>query len=94
MADVQLGKLRDGGDRHDIVKREAVAGVRLVRLLDDPKDTGNGRKELMIIYSEDLAPTGKRLSELVSDDKPTPAFAPLQEGLVERAAKAVTVSFR
>jgi hypothetical protein len=93
---------RAGGDRESVMRLLKRAGytlpremvnARLVRLLDDPKDTGYGRKELMIIYSEDLAPTGKRLSELLRDDKPTPAFAPLGQALVERAAKAVAVTF-
>lgn len=93
---------RAGGDREAVVRLIKRAGyslppemmsVRLVRLLDDPKDTGYGRKELMIIYSEDLAPTGMRLSELVSDGKPTAAFAPLGEALVRRAEKEIAVTY-
>ena len=34
MADVELGQLRDGGDRADIVEGEAVAGVGLDAVLD------------------------------------------------------------
>src|SRR5687767_15449101 len=33
MADVELAKLGDGGDRHDIVEGQAVAGVRLDAVL-------------------------------------------------------------
>ena len=33
MADVELGELRDGGDRDDIVEGQAVAGVRLDAVL-------------------------------------------------------------
>jgi hypothetical protein len=33
MPDVQLGELRDGGDRGDIVERQAVAGMRLDAVL-------------------------------------------------------------
>ena len=33
MADVELGELRDGGDGHDIVEGQAVAGVRLDAVL-------------------------------------------------------------
>ena len=34
MADVELGELRDRGDRHDIVEGQAVAGMRLDAVLD------------------------------------------------------------
>src|SRR4051812_8365279 len=33
MADVELGNLRDGGDRHDIVERQSMAGVRFDAVL-------------------------------------------------------------
>ena len=65
--------------------------VRLVQLLDDPAGTGKGRKELMIIYSEDLAPTGKALAELATDGKPNASWAPIEQALIERATKAVRV---
>ena len=33
MADVELGQLGDGGDRHDIVEGQAMAGMRLDAVL-------------------------------------------------------------
>jgi hypothetical protein len=68
-----------------------VMSVRMVQLLDDPKGTGRGRNELMLIYSEDLAPSGKRLSEVTTDGKPNAAWTPLEQGLIERATKAFSV---
>ena len=65
--------------------------LRMVQLLDDPKGTGHGRDELMLIYSEDLAPTGKTLAELTTDGKPNASWAPLEKGLIERATKAFSV---
>lgn len=55
--------------------------VRLVHLLD-----GN-RKELMVIYSEDLAPTGFTSDDLQDGDKPAAAWAPVEKALIERASK-------
>jgi hypothetical protein len=68
-----------------------VMSLRMVQLLDDPKGTGHGRDELMLIYSEDLAPTGKTLAELTTDGKPNASWAPLEKGLIERATKAFSV---
>lgn len=69
-----------------------VMSLRMVQLLDDPKGTGHGRDELMLIYSEDLAPTGKTLAELTTDGKPNASWAPLEKGLIERATKAFSVA--
>jgi hypothetical protein len=68
-----------------------VMNLRMVQLLDDPKGTGHGRNELMLIYSEDLAPSGKTLSELTTDGKPNAQWTPIEKGLVERATKAFSI---
>jgi hypothetical protein len=73
-------------------KRPAeMMNVRLVQLLDDPQGTGHGRDELMLIYGEDLAPTGKTLAELTTDGKPNAAWQPLEQPLIDRAVKAFKV---
>ena len=66
----------------------------MVQLLDDPQGTGQGRRELMIIYSEDLAPTGKTLADLTTDGKPDERWTAMGEALVERAMESVTVERR
>ena len=85
---------RPGSDRESVMRILARQGyalppemqnVRLVQMLDDPAGTGRGRRELMLIYSEDLAPTGKTVAELVADGKITDAFKPLEKPLVDRA---------
>jgi hypothetical protein len=68
-----------------------IMDVRMVQLLDDPKGTGHGRDELMFIYAEDLAPTGKTLAELTTDGKPNAQWTPIEKGLVERATKAFSI---
>ena len=94
------GPMRAGSDREAvfrILKRagigipDGVMNVRLVQILDDPQGTGKGRRELMIIYSEDLMPTGKTLAELTTDGKPNAAWAPLEQELVKRATESVRV---
>jgi hypothetical protein len=66
--------------------------VRMVQILDDPKGTGKGRRELMLIYSENLALTGKTLVELTTGGKPDADWTPLEQPLIERASKALRVS--
>ena len=92
---------RPGSDRDHVMAIIAKAGysvpeemmsARLVRLLDDPKSSGTGRRELMLIYSEDLAPTGRHYADLVSDGRTTPAWEPLEQPLIARAAAAFEVS--
>lgn len=68
--------------------------VRLVQILDDPAGTGRGRKELMLIYAEDLAPTGKTFAELVANDAVTPAFRPFEKPLIDRAVAAFSITRR
>jgi hypothetical protein len=95
------GTPRPGGDRaHMQAMLEkagykappAMATVRMIQLLDDPKGTGHGRRELMFIYAEDLAKTAKTLAQ-VTDAKgeTTAAWEPLDKPLVKRATSAFQV---
>jgi hypothetical protein len=63
--------------------------VRLVHLLDAAK-----RKELMLIYAEDLAPTGLTAADLNEGGKAHAQWAAIQAGLVERARQAMGVEPR
>ncbi len=58
--------------------------VRLVHLLDEQK-----RKELMIIYSEDVAPTGFTAAELLPGGKAYDRWPAIQKNLIERAEKTL-----
>ena len=60
--------------------------VRLVHLLDQEK-----RKELMIIYGEDLAPTGLSASELEKGGKAYDQWPGIEKSLIERAQKKITI---
>lgn len=60
--------------------------VRLVHLLDEPK-----RKELMIIYGEDLASTGLAAAELGENGKAHDRWASIERGLVERARQRTAI---
>ena len=66
---------------------EATMNVRLVHLLDHQK-----RKELMIIYAEDLQPTGFSLADLMPGGKHASEWPTLEAGLIRRAKHAVTFS--
>ena len=68
--------------------------ARLVRLLDDPKNTGYGRHELMMIYGEDLAPTGLTYDDVTTKGDPNAKWAKLEEPLLRRAVNAFHVSER
>ena len=70
---------------------QALANVRMVQLLDDPKGTGHGRDELMFIYAEDLASSGKTKAELTTDGKPNANWEPIENDLIARAASAFEV---
>jgi len=94
---------RPGSDREHveaILKRAGynpppeVMNVRMVQLLDDPQGSGHGRQELMFIYSEDLAQSGKTLDDLTTDGKPNASWAPIEKGLVERAVTAFSVEWK
>lgn len=95
------GPMRAGSDRESVMRilgkggysiPPEVLNVRMVQMLDDPEGTGRGRRELMIIYSEDLAATGKTLAELTADGKLNEAaFKPLEKPLLDRATTSVRV---
>lgn len=58
--------------------------VRLVHLLDEQR-----RKELMIIYGEDLAPTGLSAADLRKNGKAFDQWPAIEKSLVERAKKKI-----
>ena len=91
---------RAGGDRESVMRilsrggytiPAEVLNVRMVQMLDDPEGSGRGRRELMIIYSEDLAPTGKTVAELSADGKVNDAFKPIEKPLIDLATTSVSV---
>ena len=97
------GPMREGSDREAVFRilkgggypiPAEVMNVRMVQLLDDSKGTGQGRRELMIIYSENLEPTGKTLADLTTDGKPDERWTAIGEKLIERAMASVTVERR
>jgi hypothetical protein len=61
--------------------------VRLVHLLDETK-----RKELMIIYGENLAPTGFAASDLKEGGKFRDHWPALENGLIARAQKSISLT--
>jgi hypothetical protein len=65
--------------------------VRLVRLLDDPAGTGYGRRELMMIYGEDLASAGLTYEDVTTNGAPNERWAALEGPLVNRAENAFDV---
>ena len=67
---------------------EAMMYVRLVHLLDKEK-----RKELMIIYGEDLAPTGFTAAELSEGGRAHDQWPGIAEGLLKRAEQDVRIEF-
>ena len=60
--------------------------VRLVHLLDEQK-----RKELMIIYGENVAESGLTAVELQPGGKRHGQWPSIEKGLLERAEKSVTI---
>jgi hypothetical protein len=67
---------------------EGMMYVRLVHLLDEQK-----RKELMIIYGEDVAPTGFGAAELAKGGKAFDRWPEIENGLVERSLKKISLEF-
>jgi hypothetical protein len=65
---------------------EAMAYVRLVHLLDKEK-----RKELMIIYGEDLAPTGFTAAELSEGGKAHDRWPGIADAMLQRAERSITI---
>lgn len=66
--------------------------VRFVRLLDDPQGTGRGRRELMLIYAEDMAASGFTSDDLRTDGQINDRARALEDPLVQRAAAAFEVT--
>ena len=64
----------------------AMMYVRLVHLLDERK-----RKELMIIYGEDLRPTGLSAADLSQGGKAFGQWPAIEKGLAERAEKKIAM---
>jgi len=60
--------------------------VRLVHLLDEQK-----RKELMIIYGEDVAQSGLTAAELQQGGKAHGRWPAIEKGLLERAEKSLAI---
>jgi hypothetical protein len=67
---------------------EAMMYVRLVHLLDNEK-----RKELMIIYGEDLASTGFTAAELSDGGSAHDRWPVIAGALLERAREHITIQF-
>lgn len=65
----------------------ALMYVRLVHLLDEQK-----RKELMIMYAEDLASTGFTPSELSEGGSAHDKWPSIADGLLHRAEKLITMT--
>src|SRR5579859_747124 len=65
---------------------EAMMYVRLVHLLDK-----ENRKELMIIYGEDLAPTGLTAADLSESGKAHERWPAIADALLERAVRRITI---
>jgi hypothetical protein len=57
-----------------------------VHLLDESK-----RKELMIIYGEDLAPTGYTAADLQPGGKAYDRWPAIEKGLIERAQQKIAI---
>jgi len=60
--------------------------VRLVHLLDDQK-----RKELMIIYGEDIAPHGLAAADLQPGGKAHDQWPAIADGLLQRTKQRVNI---
>jgi hypothetical protein len=84
---------RPGSDREHITALIKAKGykmpanmmdVRLVHLLDPQM-----RKELMIIYGEDLGPTGFTVAQLDDNGEAHDRWPALEKGLIERAEKSI-----
>ena len=69
---------------HQFKIPKGMMSVRLVHLLDAEK-----RKELMIIYGEDLAPTGFTAADLEKNGKAYNQWPRIESGLIERAKKSL-----
>ncbi len=88
-------EVRSGSDREHIEALIRAKGyhmpdgmmyVRLVHLLDEQK-----RKELMIIYGEDVAPSGYGAADLQPKGKAQDQWPALEKELIERAKAKITI---
>jgi hypothetical protein len=70
---------------HGYTFPDAMMSVRLVHLLDPQK-----RKELMVIYSENLAPTGFAAADLLPGGKAFAQWPAIENALIQRAERTVT----
>jgi len=61
--------------------------VRFVHVPDEKK-----RTELMIMYAEDLQPTGVKAAELEPGGKANAQWPALEQGLIERASQKLQLS--
>ena len=64
-----------------------IMSVRLVHLTDETY-----RKELMIVYIEDLAATGHTSAQLMDGDKPVLAWEGIRSDFLRRAQKRIRIS--
>jgi hypothetical protein len=88
-------KTRPGSDREHIEALLSSRGyrmpsgmmyVRLVHLLDEQK-----RKEFMIVYGEDLSPTGLTAAALDQSGNAHDRWPAIEKGLVERAQERIAL---
>lgn len=89
-------KIRSGSDREHIEALIRAKGykmppgmmyIRLVHLLDREK-----RQELMIIYGEDLAPTGFSSSDLQEGGRAYDKWPAIESGLMDRAKSKISIT--
>ena len=94
---------RPGSDREHVLAILARAGltppanllnVRMVQLPDDPQGTGHGRRELMMIYVEDLAPLGLTRADFLTDGAPNARWTAMEAPLIARASAAFSIERR
>jgi hypothetical protein len=63
--------------------------VRLVHLLDEQT-----RKELMIIYGEDIAPSGLAAADLQRGGKAYDRWPASEKGLINRAEEKIGIAWK
>ncbi len=85
--------IKSGSDLERVVNLISASGyklpadimnVRFIHLLDNTK-----RKELMIIYGEDLSPTGLRTTDLIGDGTIHPKWTAIEAALLDRAKQNI-----
>ena len=93
---------RAGSDRESVYRLLKAGGyilpshmmlTRLVHIPDGPT-TGQGRRELMLIYAEDLALSGQAFTEITTEGKANDRWPPVGEALLERAHAVIKVERR